>query len=582
MLRRPLYALFMLSMGVTVLVAAVSASGVMSATKNTTMLYVGVLDGVTFLDPQLAYADAAAKESWAVLDTTTLTLVRYPDSNQAFTPPLKLEGAAGYPVISNSGKTYTWQVRHGLKFNDGTLVTAAAYQRAFERLLSPCMYEGGIGVADFLDKYIVGGAAFRNAGCQVGTHISGVIAAAQTLTVNLTQQVPWFTTAMAMPWFSAVEPTTPYDSTPQTAGATVFYPSAGPYYVDSVTSGGIVLKKNLHYSGTRPQGRDQINILPSGSQTACYNALQGGEIDVDLCGLTSALATNADNAYGVHSVTGVPSVSGLPAVTAGSGGQYHVEKTNCVDYLAFDTQNAPTSNVNVRVALQYILDRKGLLDILGPYAGTLTDEILPPGMPGYSPGSIWPSSPDPSPFTDVHNYWGTDLAGSKFVIWHSDSTSRTQQAALIAADLGAYNSAQTAGMNITNVQSDGGNATQYYTILGTSPTAKFNIAPATWCADYPDQADVFNVLLSGLNIHSGPGNTNFSQFTGENALLTAAANSSGATRTQNYLDLDTLIREVDLPLFPYAVDYARILTSNTVGNWTYNKYLGSPALNALS
>src|SRR5437868_9388032 len=107
MRRKHLFSLFMLSMGVALLVAAMVASSAMSATriaKAGGTLNIGLFGGsVTFLDPQLAYDTG----SWTVLENTEVTLVRYADSNGAHAP-LHLEDAASFPTITNSGKIYTW------------------------------------------------------------------------------------------------------------------------------------------------------------------------------------------------------------------------------------------------------------------------------------------------------------------------------------------------------------------------------------------------------------------------------------------------------------------------------------------
>ena len=47
------------------------------------------------------------------------------------------EAATGLPRVSSDGKTYTFTVRKGIRFSDGSTVTAAAFKRAFERAADP-------------------------------------------------------------------------------------------------------------------------------------------------------------------------------------------------------------------------------------------------------------------------------------------------------------------------------------------------------------------------------------------------------------------------------------------------------------
>jgi len=590
MLRKPLFSLLMLSTGVTLLVAAALANGAVSATKAPTKLTVGTVNGIDYLDPGIAY-DVGA---WAVLKATEVTLVGYADNN-ASGGPLQLEGAAGWPAISANGLTYTWQIKPGFRFSPnvgsqvggGTAVTAKSYERAFERLLSPHMYGGGTdGVFDLFDKTIVGGVAFHNGSTP---HISGITATGDTLTITLTQATPYFTSAMAMIWFAAIPQGTPYDSDAQDNGATNFYPSAGPYYVTAANpnaSPSVTLEKNPNYTGNRAQGTDKIAVVPFSTASACYTAVKGNAIDVDMCGLPSGTAAQAASAYGVHSVTGT---SGS---TAGSGGRFHVERTDCMDYLVFDTQKPPTDSIQVRRALEYIIDRKGLLSKLGPYAGELTDQILPPGFPGYSPFLTYPNTPD---LATAALTAGSALQNTTLVIWHSQGAIQQQQASLIAQDLQAFSTATSANMTIENVQSGGDDLETYPTATqdGLSNAAfghdAFNIAFADWCPDYVDPFADFNFLLDGSRIQGAvgtpqDGNTNLSYFNIPivNTKLANAASLAGMAGTNAYESLDQFIMGSYAPVFPYAVFDAQIVTSSRVRNWTYDRYLAMPSLNALT
>ena len=74
-----------------------------------------------------------------MLYTTQMLLVNFPEKNGQAAVFLYPEGASAFPTVSNNGLTYTFHIRPGLKFSDGSPVTAAAWQRAWERNLSPKM-----------------------------------------------------------------------------------------------------------------------------------------------------------------------------------------------------------------------------------------------------------------------------------------------------------------------------------------------------------------------------------------------------------------------------------------------------------
>ena len=72
-----------------------------------------------FSDPGLAYDTL----SWSMLYTTAMLLMNYPEKNGQAGGQLYPEAATAFPTVSKDGKTYTFHVRPGLKFSDGSPVT---------------------------------------------------------------------------------------------------------------------------------------------------------------------------------------------------------------------------------------------------------------------------------------------------------------------------------------------------------------------------------------------------------------------------------------------------------------------------
>ena len=170
-----------------------------------------------FLDPALSY-DAPG---WQVLYATNMTLLNYPDRPGAAGSRLTPEAAAAMPRISSNGRVYTFQVRRGIRFSDGSALTAAAFKRAIERAADPRQASPAIA---FLHDVV--GADARNAGR--ASSVTGVTARGQTLTIRLTRNNPTFLAEIAMPFFAAVKPNMPINP----RGENV-YPQAGPYRIVS-------------------------------------------------------------------------------------------------------------------------------------------------------------------------------------------------------------------------------------------------------------------------------------------------------------------------------------------------------------
>ena len=179
MRKKQMLSLFMLVMGVALLVAATTVGAASSASQRTGKA--GVNKGGTlrvneanadfdFVDPQLAYRT----DDWDMLFSTAMQLVSFPEKSGAAGSQLYPQAATAFPTVSKDGKTYTFTIRSGLKFSDGTPVTAAAYQRAWERILSPKM-GSPLGVNLDLQNTVVGGAAFprRQDPAHLGHHREG-------------------------------------------------------------------------------------------------------------------------------------------------------------------------------------------------------------------------------------------------------------------------------------------------------------------------------------------------------------------------------------------------------------------------
>src|SRR6478752_3577226 len=191
MRKKQMLSLFMLVLGVALLVAATTVGAATSANKkagSAEALKGGTLrvnqsaSDFDFVDPQLAYRT----DDWSMLYTTSMQLVSFPEKAGVAGTQLYPVAATSFPTVSKDGKTYTFHIRSGLKFSDGSPVTAAAFQRAWERILSPKM-GSPLGVNLDLQNVVVGADAFLNG---KAAHISGISAKGLTLTFHLTKANP--------------------------------------------------------------------------------------------------------------------------------------------------------------------------------------------------------------------------------------------------------------------------------------------------------------------------------------------------------------------------------------------------------
>ena len=75
-----------------------------------------------------------------------------------------------------------------------------------------------------------------------------------------------------------------------------------------------------------------------------------------------------------------PAVSRLAKQYGVNKGRFFVHTANIVFYAALNTRRL---DLATRKAINYAIDRPALIRQAGAYAGTATDQILPPTLPGY-------------------------------------------------------------------------------------------------------------------------------------------------------------------------------------------------------
>jgi ABC-type transport system substrate-binding protein len=481
-----------------------------------------------------------------MLYTVNLMLVNFPEKSGAAGSQLYPEAATSFPTVSKDGKTYTFHIRPGLKFSDGSPVTAAAYQRAWERNLSPKM-GSPLGVNDQFQNVIVGADAFLNGKAQ---HISGISAKGLTLTFHLTKPNPTFVSYLSMQWFGAIPPSTPYTS----KGLTKF-PSAGPYYIASRTPGrSTVLKRNPYYKGSRPANPDEIVFTPNVDVDQSLLQVKSGQSDLDIGGIPPTAAATL----------GTPNAA---------GSQFKVGPTSCINYMAMNTAKAPFNNVSLRKAVNWAIDRPAQLRLLGKYAGKRSDQILVPGIPGYKPFNIYAISG--ADVSKAKSVGGSAIASAPSVnVIHTNTASSTNRAQVVEFNL------KQAGFKVTDNPVPG---TTYYQNIQTKGTSYDLAMNGGWCADYFDPFDYINVLFDGRTIQA-TNNVDWSFF--NNAAfdkdMDAAASKSGSARATAYAKLDQELMSKYAPVVPYFISNDRFYISKRVKNWIYSSYFGEPYYNALS
>ena len=161
---------------------------------------IGSLSGLDTIDPATAYDPT----SWSILSITNDGLVAFQrvggPQGAAIVPDL----ATSIPRPSDGGRTYTFQLRPGIRYSDGTPLRAGDFRLALERTFA----QAG-GLARYFSRLVGAQACTKDpATCDLS---DGVVTndAAATVTFHLTEPDPELLYVLALPAAFAVPQGTP-------------------------------------------------------------------------------------------------------------------------------------------------------------------------------------------------------------------------------------------------------------------------------------------------------------------------------------------------------------------------------------
>lgn len=489
-------------------------------------------DPARYPDPQITYATCAK-------------LLNYPDAPAPAGTRLVPEVASSLPRVSSDGRTYTFTVRRGFAFSPPRReqVTAETFKYAIERSLHPKM-----GVAGSFVHDLVGQAAYE---AGTASHISGIVAAGDRLTITLVEPAADFPARMATSFFCAVPLNTPIDP-----NGVREIPSAGPYYIaEHVPKRRIVLKRNPNYHGSRPRRLQEIHYSLGRSPEKNVADVEAGRSDYLVDGFVPP---------NVEAEAALAGRYGPASAAARNGRQrYFINPRLGLAYLALNTSRPLFSDVRLRKAVSYAIDRRALARHgnlgTGPFPAVPTDQYLPPAMPGASPKALFPPSGDLQRARRL-----APKAHGTAVLYTCNFEFCRHQARVIKANLGALGLAVDIKEFPANV------------MFGKASTRgePYDIITAQWFADWADPSTFLNVLLDQRITPRG--NLNLARFVDARFArkLERVARISGAARYPAYEALSVELARDAVPWVVFATGTVRDFFSVRLGCQVFHPFYG--------
>jgi peptide/nickel transport system substrate-binding protein len=469
---------------------------------------------------------------FSTLRATQLPLYSSADAEGG--PSIRPVAAAGLPLVSADGRTFTFTIRRGFRFSDGKPVTAQNFAFAINRLFNPNLGS----TWTYLFEDIVGARAVREG--KAGS-VSGVSVRGDSLIVRLEQPRPDFLVRLTNPTISA----TPLDMPIVPGGIRAPVPSAGPYYLQEHVEGRrAVLARNPYWRRDllpwRPAAVDRIVFeRPGLSPADAIEAVERDEIDLALAHGAPKEIPRLVSRFGVNK------------------SRLFVRPTLRLYYLVFNQDRALFGrNAGLRRAINHALDRPEMVRQLGPLGGRRTDQILPPSVPGFRDWDLYPlKGPN---LEKARALARGNLRGGRAILYTFPPAAIPF--ALRAAEVVRFNLAQI-GLDV-----DVRTVPNVYRRLLT-PGEPWDIALIGWFADYPDPYNVINDLFIGDNI---------GQFDhpGFERRIHGAARLSGPERLAAYATIERDLMQQLAPIAPFVVQNEVIVISSSLGCFAYDAASG--------
>jgi peptide/nickel transport system substrate-binding protein/oligopeptide transport system substrate-binding protein len=406
-------------------------------------------DDFSTLDPAIGYD----WQNWTPIKSLFSRLMDY----EPGTTNLKPDLAESYE-LSADGLTYTFKLRHGVKFHNGREVTADDVAYTLNRTVDPKTQSPGAGFYKSIKGYddVTGGKA---------DHLAGVtVVDPYTVKIELSKPDAPFLHELALNFASIVAKE---DVEKWGADYGKHPDGSGPYYLSDWTLGQqLTFERNKDYYVPGVPLLDKVVFQIGQEPLVALLRLQKGEVDLVGDGIPPAKFLEVMNDPEQKKM-----VYFGPQLQTG--------------YVTMNVQMKPFDDVRVRQAVNMAINKDRVVKIINGRA-VPANQPLPPGMPGFDKdykGYAYDPNKAKQLLAEAGHPDGFD---TELYVYNTDPNPRIAQA--IQQDLAAIGiKAEIKSLDQANVIAAG----------GTPNTAPMIWSGGmAWIADFPDPSDFFGPILS--------------------------------------------------------------------------------------
>ncbi|MFF3465429.1 ABC transporter substrate-binding protein [Streptomyces sp. NPDC002619] len=425
---------------------------------------------------------------------------------------------------SDGAKTWTYKLRSGLKFDDGTPITSKDVKYAIERSnFAPEALSNG---PTYFKSYLIGGDKYK--GPYKDKSPDGLKSIEtpddQTIVFKLNQPFADFD------YLATFSQTAPVPAAKDDGAKYVQHiVSSGPYKFESYEEGrSATLVRNTNWD----QKTDPVRkALPE--KISVKFKVNPVTIDNDLL---------ADKITGDIAGTGVQPQTQPKVLSGKYSKQTDNSYAGATSYIALNVHVAPFDNVHCRKAVQWAMDKQSVLDAIGGTPkGDVATTLLPPSVNGYTKFDAYPSAGHKG---DAAKAKEELKACGKPNGFSTTLTARSDRPAEVAQATAIQNSLKGVGINVDIKQFPSG---KYFANFAGVPSYvhahKLGMLSMAWGADWPTGYGFLDQIINGAAIKPSGGN-NLMELNDpkiNSALRSAIANTDSAARTKAWGDIDKMV-----------------------------------------
>jgi oligopeptide transport system substrate-binding protein len=369
--------------------------------------------------------------------------------------------ASKMPDVSADGLKYTYTLRDGLKYSDGTALTAQNFEFTYKRACDP----SAAGDYAFVVYYVVGCEAYNTMDTKKATAAELAAARAKVGVKALSATQLEFTLVEPAPYFVSI---------------TALW-IGWPARESDITKGGDKWTEPPTYIGNGPFKLTEWKH----NEKMTFERSDTYRKKIQIQKITYQMITEASVSFAAYrnnemDIVGVTAPD-LRTVEGDSELKAQVVDNNgtCTNYYGFNTRRPPFDDINARIAFSKSFDRAALMKDVIQIGKVADGGFIPPSMPGYDntdTGQKFDVAAAKAAFDKVSPASKEGFNGLKY----------TYSATAIGKTRAEWVQAQWKTNLGVNIELDPVQSTAYTALFkkGKDSPQLFLLG---WCADFPDQ-----------------------------------------------------------------------------------------------